>query len=88
MSCAGTGDCHGGRARCKTPLTCSGLDADEAIERFRLHRPPMPIRATRWATTQGTLADHIPRVNVIARCFQIAIVLALAGGMAAAIHYF
>lgn len=40
MACTGYGSCKQGRARCRTPLTCSGFDTEQAIEHFRLHRVP------------------------------------------------
>lgn len=48
MPCLETGDCRQGRARCKTPITCSGFPVDEAIETFRRERPPRPIPAAAW----------------------------------------
>lgn len=52
MPCTGYGSCFQGRARCKTPITCSGLPAEEAIERMDRrpvvqHKPEGPYERKR-----------------------------------------
>ena len=43
MPCAEIGECFQGRARCKTPITCSGAPVEIAIERFRELRQSRPV---------------------------------------------
>lgn len=72
MNCTGYGECNQGRAPCRTPLTCSGYDADEAILRFQMHRVPppdddmpTPIDALGW-TELALLAGIVILVLLIA----------------------
>ena len=90
MPCAGTGDCHQGRVRCRTPLTCSGLDVDEAIDLFHRERPPRSLPAKPWAPR---LDDHDEEIGLpvaiacVAGCICIAALICTAVGLHAAGQY-
>lgn len=90
MSCAGTGDCQQGRVRCRTPLTCSGVDVDEAIEAFRRECPPRPLPAKPWPPR---LDDHDEDVGlpiviaVLVACIGVSALICAAVGLRAAGQY-
>ena len=90
MPCMETGDCAQGRARCKTPLTCSGLDVDEAIEMFQRERLPRSFPAKPWPSTEGTLDEEIGlpvAVAAVVACICVAALICAAVGLHAAGQY-
>jgi hypothetical protein len=94
-SCKGTGECHQGRSPCRTPLTCSGYSADEAIEMFnrkygktvppRHPIPPQPTwAAPPWQESEENRTPEVERIAMACVEFTVAIVAATCAAAAIA----
>lgn len=90
MPCLETGDCMQGRARCKTPITCSGFPVDEAIETFRRECPPRSLPAKPWPPRLDDQEEDVGLPVVIAvlvACIGVSALICAAVGLHAAGQY-
>ena len=81
MPCAEIGECFQGRARCKTPITCSGAPVEQAIEHFRTlrqARPPVAHKPAAYVPVVPEGPYSKPRRSLLAsRAFWIGGALSL-----------